>query len=251
MVIVAATLARRGLAGRLLRSRSMREWGWIVLLGAAMAAMNLSYYYAVQALPLGVAATLMFLGPFAVAAIGSTRVWHLLPVVAALGGVVLVSRPSGEVDILGVLVGLLAGGALASYTLASRRLGQRAGIDGLALATACSALLLLPLAIRHAGEPGVQEWSVLVTIGVVGITATFVCDFIALKLVGSRVVATLFSLDPVIGAAIGVAFLADPFTWPIGAGIALIALAGAVTTATSPRSAAPEDEEAGPDRVQS
>jgi inner membrane transporter RhtA len=241
MLIIAAAMARFRFAAPLFRRRSAREWVWIVVLGAAMATMNLSYYYAVQSLPLGVAATLMFLGPFALAAVGSTRAWHLVPVTAALIGVVLVSRPSGEVTTQGVAIGLVAGAALACYTLASRQLGRRSGIDGLALATACSALLLSPLAIKHAAEPGAGEWGVLFVLGAVGITATFVSDFFALKFVGSRVVAALFALDPVIGAILGIVVLADPLTWPLGLGICIIAAAGALTAATSPIRAATED----------
>ena len=42
-----------------------------------------------------------------------------------------------------------------------------------------------------------------------GVALAFSCDFTALKLAGTRIVATLFALDPVIGTIIGVVALSQ------------------------------------------
>jgi len=47
-----------------LRGRDRSGWALIGLLGISMAAMNTTYYLAVDRLPLGVAAALIYLGPF-------------------------------------------------------------------------------------------------------------------------------------------------------------------------------------------
>lgn len=243
LLIIAAIARRLGAAGALLRRRPRGEWGLILALGAAMAAMNLSYYVAVRVLPLGVAATMMFLGPFALAALASRRGRQLIGPLLALLGVVLISRPGGAVDVAGLLLGALAAVALAVYTICSGRLGDRGGVDSLALASVVSALLLSPLAASHAAEPTPAAWAVLVALGVVGISATFLCDFLALRLLGARAVATLFALDPVIGAIIGVIFLADALSPGVGAGILAVAAGGALTMLTAAsRSRAPRPE---------
>jgi inner membrane transporter RhtA len=77
----------------------------------------------------------------------------------------------------------------------------------------------------------------LVVSGVVGVGIAFSCDFVALKLIGTRVVSTLFALDPVIGAVIGAVVLSQHLTAQTLVGIAVIAVAGAVTTATRDRPA--------------
>lgn len=176
----------------------------------------------------------MFLGPFALAAAVSNGPRQLLLAALVLVGVVLVTRPVGDVSIAGVALGLAAAASLTGYTISARRLGKHAGIDGLALATVCSAVLLAPVAVGHAASPGPMEWAVLIALGALGVTVTFACDFFALKMVGSRVVSTLFALDPVIGAVLGVVVLADPLTWPLAVGIGLIVTAGGATMATAP-----------------
>lgn len=233
LVLAAAALSPRGIGQRVLRRRSAREWGLILALGVAMAAMNVGFYSAVSTLPLGVAATLLFLGPFAVAVAGSRTWGHGALAVIALLGVVLVARPTGQVDPRGVAIGLLAGAALAAYTLLSRRLGSSGGLDGLALATTAAALLLSPVAIGSIGQPGPTDWGILIVLGALGVTLTFAADFLALRLAGTRVVSTLFSLDPVVGAVLGVAFLADAMTALQVLGILGIAGAGALTAATA------------------
>lgn len=243
LLLIAVIARRLGGAGPLLRRRPCGERALILALGAAMAAMNLSYYAAVRVLPLGVAATMMFLGPFALAALASRRGRQLIGPVLALVGVVLISRPGGDVDVGGLLVGALSAAALAVYTICSGRLGDRGGVDSLALASVVSALLLIPVSAAHADEPTPAAWGVLIVLGVVGISVTFLCDFLALRLLGARSVATLFALDPVIGAIIGMVFLADALSLGVAAGILAVAGGGALTmlTATS-RSRAPRPE---------
>lgn len=80
----------------------------MVLYGAAMAVMNVAFYCAVGRLPLGVAATLLFLGPFVVAvASARARREALLPAVG-LAGVVRVTEPAGTVEWAGIGHGLYA-----------------------------------------------------------------------------------------------------------------------------------------------
>ena len=209
------------------------EWASIGALGAAIATMNVAFYQAVDLVPLGVAATLLYLGPFALTIAHTEVGWHLTIPVLALVGVVLVSRPTGDADTVGICVGLVAAGALAAYTLASRRLGRAGGLDRLALAVTVSALLLSPLSASSAQAVQPAQWLVLVASGVVGVGVAFSCDFTALRLAGTRVVATLFALDPVIGALIGAIALSQQLTLATLAGIAIITIAGAATTATA------------------
>jgi inner membrane transporter RhtA len=132
---------------------------------------------------------------------------------------------------------------LVVYTVASQRLGAMVhshpvngrglgGLDRLALAITVSALLLSPFAVASAPVMPGRGWALLAAAGVIGVAVAFSCDLTALKLSGTRVVATLFALDPVIGTVIGVAALSQHLSLATTAGIGAIVVAGAVTTAT-------------------
>ena len=215
-----------------LRGRTRAEWATICALGAAIATMNVAFYQAVDRIPLGIAATLLYLGPFVVAAANTGIGWRLLLPAAALTGVALVSRPNGDADLVGICLGLVAASALAAYTVTSHRLGRDGGLDRLALGVTVAAVMLSPLAVTapHALQP--VNWLMLLASGAVGVGVAFSCDFVALKLIGARVVSTLFALDPVIGALIGAVVLSQHLTAQTVVGIVVIAVAGAVTTAT-------------------
>src|SRR5205814_6280644 len=87
-----------------------------VLYGLTLAAMNLSFYAAPDRIPLGIAVTLEFTGPFAVAVAASRRATDLLWVGLAAGGIVLLSPGvHGSIDGLGVAFALFAGACWAAY----------------------------------------------------------------------------------------------------------------------------------------
>src|SRR5437764_9915489 len=114
------------------RAHTAAELRLAALFGLALACMNLSFYEALDRIPLGVAVTLEFVGPLGVALAGSrTRldvVWALL---AAVGVALLGSF--GTSNAAGVLLALTAGAFWAAYILLNARVGRAfAGGDGLA-----------------------------------------------------------------------------------------------------------------------
>ncbi|MFI1248361.1 EamA family transporter [Streptomyces anulatus] len=213
------------------RGRTRRKWAGLVVYGAAMAVMNVAFYCAVGLLPLGVAATLLFLGPFVVA-VASARGWReaLLPA-AGLAGVVLVAKPGGTIEWAGIAFGLLSAVALACYTVFAQHVGRASpGLEGLTLSVCISAMLLLPFSLPAAPGLNASGWGLVAVSGVVGVALAFTLDFQAVKMAGAKVVATLFSLDPVMGALVGAFALAEGLSAPVLVGMGLIVSAGAVAT---------------------
>lgn len=220
-----------------LRGRSRAQWTMIALFGMSIAGMNAFLYLALERLPLGVALTLEFLGPFAVAVVGARRPRAMVFPALGFVGVVLIVRPSGDLDPLGVALGLVAGASLGAYALLAERVGGLTrGFDGLALALVVAAVLTAPFAIMAA--PAVQgaHVPVLLASAVLGVVVAFAADYLAVRLSSARVVAVLLSFDPVLAAVLGAVALGqtlDPVT--VG-GIALVAVAGGVSAALVGRS---------------
>src|SRR5438309_1101796 len=92
-----------------LRGYSWREYGWVVLFGFVIAAMNSLYFASISRIPLGVATTLEFIGPLGVSLVGSRRVSDLLWIVLAATGITLLIPIEGGVafDPLGVVLALM------------------------------------------------------------------------------------------------------------------------------------------------
>lgn len=228
---VCAALVLMVLVRPRVRGHTRQDWAGMVIYGAAMAVMNVAYYCAVGRLPLGVAATLLFLGPFVVA-VASARAWReaLLPAVG-LAGVVLVTEPGGTDEWAGIASGLLSALALACYTVFAQRVGRASpGLEGLAVSVCISAILLLPFSLPAAPSVNGSDRVLVVVSGVVGVALAFTLDFQAVKMAGAKVVATLFSLDPVMGALIGALALAESLSAPVLVGMGLIVSAGAAAT---------------------
>ncbi|WP_346774716.1 EamA family transporter [Cellulomonas sp. IC4_254] len=109
------------------------DLGAAAAFGVVLAAMNVSFYVAIDVLPLGTAVAIEFLGPVAVAAV-TGRTWRerLGIVVAAVGVVLLagVELSTGGADSVRGLVAIgIAAACWAGYILLGRRVaqGRRAG----------------------------------------------------------------------------------------------------------------------------
>lgn len=224
-----------------LRGRSARQWGAIALYGIAMAAMNVLFYNAVARLPLGLAVTLEFLGPLAVAATATARRRELALPALTLVGVVLVSRPGGGMTASGLAFGLAAAAAFGGYTALAARVGDddAAPFDGLALSVAASAIVLAPFSIPASVHVHGSGWLVLAASGVIGVAFAFSCDFTATRLTSPRIVGTLFAMDPVVATLTGLIALQQSLTGLEIVGMVLVAGSGASVIAISGREPRP------------
>lgn len=217
------------------RGRSRGEWGRLTLLGASLAVMGTAFYGAVDRIPLGVAATIEFLGPLTVAIIGSRRRVDLLWVGLALGGVAALSGAhwGGEGSAAGVGLALLAAAALGGYLVASQRVGDQAGgLDGLALSVAIAALLVAPLTLGSGGallSPTVL--AVGAVVAVAGVVVPTALEMEALRRMRAGTVAILLSLEPAIAAAVGFGLLGQRLTTgeALGALLVVVASMGALS----------------------
>ena len=221
--LVASALILLAIARPVLRGRSRQDWIVMLGFGLSLGVMNWSIYQAFARIPLGLAVTIEFVGPLALAVLGSRRPRDLLWVVLAAAGVLLLGLEPGELNVPGVLFALVAGAAWAAYILLSAQTGRRwPGLDGLALASVVAALLIAPAALgRHAHE--LVDGRVLLLAAAVGLLSSvipYACELVALRTLPTSVLSILMSLEPAAAALAGLLVLGEILT-----GLQLLAMA--------------------------
>jgi inner membrane transporter RhtA len=233
--LVLAVIWRPGLAGR-----SGADWRLILGFGFALVAMNLSFYIALDRIPLGIAVTFEFVGPLGVAVAGSRRPLDLLWVALAAAGILLLSDFGGaDLDSLGVGLALLAGAFWAAYILLSVRVGRAfQGGDGLALAMLAGGAMLAPVGVGDAGgdllAPGVLLLGLAVAI--LSSAVPYTLEMEALRRMPAGVFGVLMSLEPAMAALAGFVVLGEGLASRELVAIALVvaASAGAARNADVP-----------------
>ena len=221
-----------------LTSRSRHELLAAAALGVASGLGMLAFFESIARIPLGIAIAVGFLGPLGVALVGSRRLLDGLWVVLAAAGIALLTlgHPiGGALDLLGVAFALGAAACWAVYIVLMHRVGRSwPGIDGLALSIGVAAVVTAPFGLA-AGPGRFAHPSLLVAglgLAVLVPLAPYLLEFAALRRLPTRVFGMLMSLDPAIGALIGLIVLGQGLAISGVAAIALIIIASAGATLT-------------------
>ena len=215
---------------------SRRAWGVVVAYGVVLGAMNLSFYLALAHIPLGVAVTIEFLGPLAVAIGGSRRWLDGLWALFAGGGVVLLTEGRADLNLVGILFALAAAVCWASYILLSAALGRHTtDSGGLALGMLLAAVVVVPVGFADSGVALLQPWILAVGLGVALLSSVipYSLELEALRRIPPKVFGVLMSMEPAVAALVGLVVLGESlgvFQW---VAILLVVAASAGATRTS------------------
>jgi inner membrane transporter RhtA len=244
-----AAFGGRGLAGSirdLVRERAWRDSAVVVAFGVTLAIMNFSFYQAIARIPLGIAVTIEFLGPLAVAVASSRRLIDLIWVALAGTGVALLSDGWSSLSLhggqggragtalAGVALALVAAAGWAAYILLSASTGRRfPGSSGLTIAMVVAAVAVTPAAA--AGSAGRGDPLRLAVVGT-GIAAGLLSSVIPYRLemetlrrIPARIFGIWMSLEPAVAALVGLVLLGEalaPREWA-AIGCVIVASAGA------------------------
>lgn len=214
------------------------------LFGLALGGMNFTFYEALDRIPLGIAVTVEFLGPLAVAVVGSRRRLDLLWAALALAGIVLLASPSGAgADAVGLALATVAGICWAAYIVLGVRLG-RAFHDGSGLALGMAVAVLVPLGpgIAEAGidllAPAILAMGAAVAL--LSSVIPYTLETESLRRLPANVFGVLMSLEPAVAAAAGFIVLGQSLGAVELAAIACVVAASVGVTSTGPGRATPE-----------
>jgi inner membrane transporter RhtA len=215
----------------LIARRAWRDAAATASFGIALCVMNFAIYQAFERIPLGIAVTIEFLGPLAVAVAGARRLAGLAWAGLAAAGVLLLTQGSrGHLDVAGVAFALVSAAGWAGYILLSRATGQRfSGASGLVIAMCVAAVLVTGPGVA-AGAPAMFRPSLLaigLAIGLLSSVIPYWLELEALRRVPARVFGVWMSMQPAVAALIGLAMLGQRLSLPEWAGICFVVVASA------------------------
>jgi inner membrane transporter RhtA len=211
------------------RTRTRRELLLAALFGLVLAAMNLTFYHAIQRIPLGLAVTIEFIGPLAVAVAGSRQRVDLVWVGLAAAGILALTHGDAHgLDTLGVVLALLAGCMWGTYILVNARVGRafESG-TGLALAMCVATILALPAGVIEGGAHLIQPRSLVLgaAVGILSSAIPYSFEMEALRRMATSVFGVLMSLEPAMAALAGFLVLGQGLSGRELAGVALVVVA--------------------------
>ncbi len=223
------------------------QWRTIAVYGASLGAMNLSFYFAIDRIPLGLAVALELTGPLAIAVFASRRRADLLWALLAVVGLLLI-LPIGDdlasraVDPLGAAFALAAGAFWAAYILFGQKAGASVpGPTAAALGMVVAALVTLPVGLAHAGAsllaPALLPLGLAV--GVLSSALPYSLEMLALRRLPAQSFGVLMSLEPAIAALSGLAFLGEHLASTQWLAIACVIAASLGSALTAPADPAP------------
>ena len=226
--------------------RAWRDGLVVLAFGVTLGIMNFSIYQSFDRIPLGIAVTIEFLGPLAVAIASSRKPIDLVWVVLAATGVTLLgtagvsvarvggaaANPGPDTVLAGVLFALAAATSWACYIMLSAATGRRfGGSSGLVIAMAIGSLVVTPPAVLSAGRALLRPavLGVGLAIGLLSSVIPYRFELETLRRVPPRVFGIWMSLEPAVAALVGVVMLSQSLTVPqwLAIGCVIIASAGA------------------------
>ena len=224
-----------------------RAWTWrsagaAAAFGLVTVGMNVAFYEAIARIPLGTAVAVEFVGPVAVATLGSRRARDVAAVALVVTGVVLLAGVQTDVDPVGLLFALLAAALWAGYILVGKSVADAgAGLDSLAVGMAAAAVLSAPLlvGVQLGNDASVfgdaRTWVFGMGVGVLSSVIPYALDQPVLATIGRARFALLLALLPATATVVGAAVLAQYPAPAELAGIALVMLALIVNASSSSR----------------
>jgi inner membrane transporter RhtA len=224
-----------------------REMTAIALYGAALGFMNLLFYMALERIPLGIAVALEFTGPLTIALASSRKALDFIWAALAIVGIIMImplTHASRELDPVGMLFALGAGGCWALYILFGQRAGSSVhGGRATALGMLVAFLVVLPVGIGHA-KGIVISYDILpiaLVVSVLSSALPYSLEMFALKKLPTQTFGILMSLEPALAALSGLLFLGEYLSF-----IQWLAIACIMVASVGSSFSAKQDHEATP-----
>ncbi|MGD0018826.1 MAG: EamA family transporter [Candidatus Limnocylindrales bacterium] len=210
-------------------------------LGFVLAAMNSLFFVALSRIPIGVAVTIEFWGPLAVAVLGSRRALDLVWVALAAAGIYVLAGGRLEADdAVGVIAAAASGLCWAIYIgVAGQVVRHWPDGRGLTLAMLVATALILPVTLTLSDvRPLLVAPAALAGGAVIGLfnsAIPYTTELAALRRMKASTFGVLMSLEPAIATGVGFIMLGQVLSASELAAIACVALASAGASVSARR----------------
>lgn len=187
----------------------------ILLYGACLGFMNLTFYLALTRIPLGICVALEFTGPLAIALLSSKKkidfVWAIL---ATLGIALILPLNSGQtpLDPIGILLSLLAGLFWALYIVFGQKLGALIhGGQATSLGMIIASLVTLPFGLTSVKFSDLTPTVLLLgtLVAILSSAVPYTIEMFAMKKIPAKTFGILMSVEPAIAALSGLVILKE------------------------------------------
>lgn len=205
----------------------------MVALGLCLALMNVSFYLALDRLPMSLVAAIEFVGTIGLALYGLRSGRNLIALGLASFGVVLLIDVTWSSDAVGLFWAFVNGALFVGYIVLGHRLsrlGGAGGIDRLGAAMMIAFIAVLPVGLAEAIAVFGAPWLLAAAVGV-GLCSSvipYVCDQVAMARLPGSSFALLLALLPAVAAVMGALVLAQIPSVADCLGIGLVMLGVAV-----------------------
>lgn len=210
----------------------------LIAFGATLAAMNTTFYLALDALPMSLVAAIEFVGAIAVALWGLRTPRNLAALIMAVAGVALlidVGWPSDawSSEAWGLVWATLNGLLFVAYIALGHRIAQAGGgggVERLGAAMAVAFVFVFPVGIAEAWAAFGSATLLLAGLGV-GLCSSvipYICDQLAMARLPRASVALMLALLPAVATIMGAVVLAQIPSLRDSLGVALVMLGIAI-----------------------
>ena len=197
------------------------NWKSLLPYGLSLGVMNLTFYLALERIPLGIAVSLEFLGPLAVSLMGRrSKMDYLWSLLAGLGIYFIFPNKLGVgLDLIGVLWALAAALCWAIYIIyGSRSSKDISGGIAASLGMSIAALIVLPFGLFYSAKSFTQIDLLPLVIAVAFLSSAlpYTLEMISLKNIPRQTFGILMSLEPACASLIGLLILKEdliPTQW--------------------------------------
>ncbi|MBE9553536.1 MAG: EamA family transporter [Proteobacteria bacterium] len=205
----------------------------LIGLGVCLAAMNTSFYLALDRLPMSLVAAMEFIGTIGVALHGLRTSRNALALALAVLGVFILIDVRWSTDLAGLFWAALNGALFVGYIVLGHKTaegGASGGVERLGAAMAIALVLLMPVGLAQAIKAfGAFELVLAgIAVGVCSSVIPYVCDQLAMSRLPRATFALLLALLPATATIIAAIVLSQIPTVKDVMGVALVMIGVAV-----------------------